>query len=156
VILIKYKFFTMEQEPPWAKASLLSRIHDHTHLNTSHSVELLWTRDQPVAETSTWKHTKLTRDRRPCPWRDSNPQSKQANGRRLTPYTARPSEPVSNITELVESGIIRRIENRSAQTPGTRSPWWLNLPQQRLIFLNPQCGSCFTLPFWRLLFWGGS
>ena len=33
-------------------------------------------------------HT-LTRDRHPCPRRDSNPQSQQASGRRPTPYTAR-------------------------------------------------------------------
>jgi hypothetical protein len=27
---------------------------------------LLWTTDQPVAETSTWQHATLTRDRNPC------------------------------------------------------------------------------------------
>jgi hypothetical protein len=51
-----------------------SRPHDHT-LDTPHSVGLLWTRDQLVAETCTWQHTTLTRDRHPCPRRDSNPQS---------------------------------------------------------------------------------
>jgi hypothetical protein len=29
---------------------------DHTHLHTPQSVGLLWTRDRPVAETSTWQH----------------------------------------------------------------------------------------------------
>ena len=38
--------------------------HTHTH---RHSVELLWTSDQPVAETSTWQHTTPTRERHPCP-----------------------------------------------------------------------------------------
>jgi hypothetical protein len=28
--------------------------------DTPHAVELLWTSDQPVAETSTWQHTTLT------------------------------------------------------------------------------------------------
>jgi len=28
-----------------------------------HSVRYLWTRDRPVAETSTWQHTTITRDR---------------------------------------------------------------------------------------------
>jgi hypothetical protein len=56
-----------------------SRLHDHT-VDNPHSVGLLWTRDQPVAETSTWQHTTLTRDRR-----DSNPQSQQVSGRRPTP-----------------------------------------------------------------------
>jgi hypothetical protein len=33
----------------------------HTHTRT-HMVGLLWTRDLPVAETSTWQHTTFTRD----------------------------------------------------------------------------------------------
>jgi hypothetical protein len=36
-----------------------------SHSNTPHSVGLLWTNDRPVAETSTWQHTTLTRDRHP-------------------------------------------------------------------------------------------
>ena len=34
--------------------------------------------------------TTLTRDKHPCPRRNSNPQSQEAIGRRPTPYTARP------------------------------------------------------------------
>jgi hypothetical protein len=37
-------------------------IQEHTH-----SVGSLWTRDRPVSETSTWKHTTLTCDSHPCP-----------------------------------------------------------------------------------------
>jgi hypothetical protein len=36
-------------------------------------VVLLWTSDQPVAETSTWQQTTLTKDRHPCPRWDLNP-----------------------------------------------------------------------------------
>jgi hypothetical protein len=54
------------------------------------SVGLLWTNNQPDAETSTWPHTTLTRDRHPCPRRDSNPQSQQGSGCRTTRLTARP------------------------------------------------------------------
>ena len=50
-----------------------------------HSTRLLWTRDRSVAQTSTWQHTVFTRDRYPWSWRDSNPQSQQANGHRPTP-----------------------------------------------------------------------
>jgi hypothetical protein len=53
--------------------------------HTPQSVGLLWTRDQPDAETSTWYHTTLTRDRHPCPPRDSNPQYQKASGHRPTP-----------------------------------------------------------------------
>ena len=66
----------------WARASSLSRLHDHTQ---THSVELLWTSDQPEAETSTWQHITLIRDRHPCPRRVSNPKSQHASGRRTTP-----------------------------------------------------------------------
>jgi hypothetical protein len=38
--------------------------------------------DQPVAETSTWQHTSLTRDRHWCPWQDFNLEYQQASGRR--------------------------------------------------------------------------
>jgi len=37
------------------------------HSDTPHSVGLHWTFDQPVAETSTWKHTTFTRYGHPCP-----------------------------------------------------------------------------------------
>jgi hypothetical protein len=32
-----------------------------SHSDTPHAVGLLWTSDQPYAETSTWHHTTLTR-----------------------------------------------------------------------------------------------
>ena len=37
------------------------------HSDTPHSVGLLWTSDQPHAQTSAWQHTTLTTDRHPCP-----------------------------------------------------------------------------------------
>jgi hypothetical protein len=52
-----------------------------SHSDTTHSVGLLWTSDQPDVQTSTQQHTILTTDRHPCPCRDSNPQFKQENFR---------------------------------------------------------------------------
>jgi hypothetical protein len=49
---------------PSADYRLLVHVHD-----APQSVELLWTSDQLVAETSTWQHTP---DKDPCPRRDSN------------------------------------------------------------------------------------
>ena len=57
-----------------------------THNYTPQWVGLLWTRDRPVAETSTWQDATLTRDRNPCRQRYPNPQSQQSNGRRSSPY----------------------------------------------------------------------
>ena len=43
--------------PYWARASSfttpLNHTHTHTHSDKTQSVGLLWTSDQPVAETST-------------------------------------------------------------------------------------------------------
>jgi hypothetical protein len=70
-------FFSMARQPLGGLGRLIFRGFTITHfLDTPHSVGLLWTRDQLVAETSTWQHTTLTRDRHPCPRQDSNPQSR--------------------------------------------------------------------------------
>ena len=57
--------------------------------DTPHYVRLLLTKDQPVARTSTWKHTTIKRDGHSCLHQDLNPFSQQASGRRPTPHTAR-------------------------------------------------------------------
>jgi hypothetical protein len=62
------RFFLWLDSPIWAWASSLCRGFMVTHIwDTPQSVGLLWTRDQLVAETSTWQHTTLIRDRHPCP-----------------------------------------------------------------------------------------
>ena len=45
--------------PPLWGSSITPR-HTHTHI---HSTSLLWTRDRPVAENCTWRHTTPTEDR---------------------------------------------------------------------------------------------
>jgi hypothetical protein len=55
------------------------------HSDTPHSVGLLWTGDKPDAETYTWRHTTLRRERHPCRRRDSKLQFQQAGVRRPTP-----------------------------------------------------------------------
>ena len=58
-------FFSMAQQPVGGQGRLI--IEDsQSHLETPHSVGLLWANDQPVAETSTWQYTTLTSDRNPC------------------------------------------------------------------------------------------
>ena len=64
--------------PPF-RGFAISLTHTHTH-----SVGLLWTSDQPDAETFTSQHSTLTTERHPCRWQDSNPRSQQASGLRPT------------------------------------------------------------------------
>jgi len=59
-------FILSQQPPPLRPPSgpLLPHSRDFqiTHNDAPHLVGLLWTGDQPVAETSTWQHTTLTTD----------------------------------------------------------------------------------------------
>jgi hypothetical protein len=76
--------------------------------DTIHSVSLLWTSDWTLADTSTSQHTTLTRDKHPCPRRNSNPQSQQAKSRRPTSKTTRPlgSAPTPHNKKKLEASII--------------------------------------------------
>jgi len=65
---------------------------------TPHSVGLLWTCDRTVAETSTWQRTAHSRDKYPCPRRDSNPQSQQASGPRAATGVGNSFHGVQNVT----------------------------------------------------------
>jgi len=51
-----------------------------SYSNIPNSLRLLWTRNRPVAELSTWKDKTLKRDRRPCFRREWNPQPQKASG----------------------------------------------------------------------------
>ena len=77
----------MAQQPPVGQG-LFTVEAARLDSDTAHSVEILWTSNQPDAETSTLQLTTLTRDRPPCSQGESNPQSQQANSRGPTPYTA--------------------------------------------------------------------
>jgi hypothetical protein len=76
--------------PLWSLVGqgLLSVETSRSHPDTLHLVGLLWTDDQLNAESSTWQHATLSRDRQSFTLRDSNPQSQQAKGRKPTPQTA--------------------------------------------------------------------
>jgi hypothetical protein len=52
----KFILFQWLDSPLEAKAASVFEASRSHSLDTPHSVGLLWTRDQPVAETSTWQH----------------------------------------------------------------------------------------------------
>jgi hypothetical protein len=72
------------------KQGLLIVGNSWSHSDTSRSVRLFWTNDQPDSETSTWQHATFVRNKHQCPRRDLNPHSHQASSRRPTPETAWP------------------------------------------------------------------
>jgi len=74
----------MAQQPLVGQGLLITEASG-SHSETQHSVRLLWTSDQPEANTSTWQHTTIRGDRYLRRRRGSNPQSQQASGRRPTP-----------------------------------------------------------------------
>jgi hypothetical protein len=55
----------MARQPVEDQVPLITEA-SRSHSGTPHAVGLFWTSDQPVAETSTWQHATLTRDRYPC------------------------------------------------------------------------------------------
>jgi hypothetical protein len=58
-------FTTAQQPPPPVGQGVLIIQDSRSHSDTPQTVGLLWTGDQPIAETSTWQHTTLNRN--PCP-----------------------------------------------------------------------------------------
>jgi hypothetical protein len=70
------RFFSMMQQPLVGQVILIIEA-SRSHSDTPHSADVLWTCDEPDAETATYTihtHT-LTRDRYSCPRQDSDPQS---------------------------------------------------------------------------------
>jgi len=80
--------FSMTQQPLVDQSLIIIEV-SRSPSDAPHSAGLLWTGDQPDAQTSTWEHTTFTTQRLSCPRRDSKPQSQQVSGRRSTPETAR-------------------------------------------------------------------
>jgi hypothetical protein len=76
----------MAQQPLVGQGLLIIET-SRSHSDTPQSVGLLWTSDQPDAETSTRQHTTLRGDRYPCPRRDRtrNPSKQAAADPRLKP-----------------------------------------------------------------------
>jgi hypothetical protein len=64
--------------PQWARAFSFTRALI-TNKQAPHSVGLLWTSDELVAETSTWQHRTLTTDKHPWPRWKFNPQRQQTH-----------------------------------------------------------------------------
>ena len=117
-----------------------------SHWDTPHTEGVLWTSVRPVAETSTWPHTTLTRKRRPCLRRVSNPQSQHASGRRPTrpPGSASIDIRYGNVTwqqdtmyntdvcSLEELGLktLKMSPLRYLETSGTKYPWRSDISQK--------------------------
>jgi hypothetical protein len=77
--------FAMAQQPLRSQGLPIIQP-SRSQLHTPHSVGLLWTKDRPVAEASTWQYKTLRRDRHVCLLRESNPRPQQASRRpNLTP-----------------------------------------------------------------------
>ena len=82
VNMYKYCLFFFQGSTAIVAKGLLISDLSRSPSDTPQSVGLLWTRDRPVTETSTWQHKTLTTDSYLCPRRYSNPQTQQASGRR--------------------------------------------------------------------------
>ena len=59
--------YNMARQPLLGQGLLIIKA-SRSHSGTPHSVGILWTSDQRVAERSFWKHATFSKDRHPCPW----------------------------------------------------------------------------------------
>ena len=62
LLCITVLFFLPWRNSPSVVQGLLIIVDSRSHSDTPHAVGLLWTSDQPDAETSIWQNTKLTTD----------------------------------------------------------------------------------------------
>jgi hypothetical protein len=77
---------SVAQQPKSCPGRLTVKVsRSHTH-----SIGLLWTSDQLIAEAATYKTTTNTRDEHAYPQEGFEPATPQSSGIRLTPYTAWP------------------------------------------------------------------
>jgi hypothetical protein len=71
----------MSLQPPVDNQDVLIKKTSRLHSGTPQSVGRLWTSDQTGAETSTWQHTTVTRDRQtfmlPAEFKPAIPLSEQ-------------------------------------------------------------------------------
>jgi hypothetical protein len=74
----------MARQPPVGQGLLIIEA-SRSQSDTPHSIGLLWTSDQPDAETSTWQYNTHKRQILTPPRSDSKPQSQQAAVSRLRP-----------------------------------------------------------------------
>jgi len=65
-VKISFFFVFLLAQRPSSGPGRLSFKTSRSHSGTPQSVRLLWTSDQPDAQTTTWQHTTLTRDRHWC------------------------------------------------------------------------------------------
>jgi len=89
-----------------------------SHSDTPHFVRLVWWRDWPVAETSTWPHTTLTKTNIHSLWRDSNHQSQtQASDRAATGI---------DLSDLIDSKWATVTCHANTFPPQTHTTAWKN------------------------------
>ena len=78
-------FFSWPYSPMRAWAATLLRFLDHTQWHTTVGRTPVDEGSARRRDLSLTTHATFKRNRYPCPWRDSNPQSQQACGRRPPP-----------------------------------------------------------------------
>ena len=104
-----------------------------SHSDTSHSVELLWTSDQPDAETSTWQHITFTKYKHPCSgiW-TRNPSKRAAPDTRLRlqGHWDRHENSYHSVLIIVFSCMFSGLacllpSERHPKPPQTNLLWWM-------------------------------
>ena len=102
IYMIYITYFFWRDRPQWAMAFSFTRFLDHTthHSWQDSSGRVISQSQRPLPDNYN------THNKHPCPRWDSNPQSQQASGLRLTPQTARPLGPANVQNQVLKKHII--------------------------------------------------
>jgi hypothetical protein len=119
-------------------------FHLITLRHTPQSVGLLWKRDRPVAETSTWQHKHCIRDKHPCLRWVSNPRTQQppaAAPRRYPPPPPRRSP--TNCGVCLECDQVKEQKSGHLLSVGRRGERTRILRYDRSRHCMEMSGPCF-------------
>jgi hypothetical protein len=102
----------MMQQPLMGQDLLFTEA-TRSHSDTPHSVGILWTNDEPDAETSTWQHQALTRDiYAPAGFEPAVPASKRPQTHALDSAAAGIDPQMSRPQKYIKINIITFTEMR--------------------------------------------
>jgi hypothetical protein len=115
-----------EHPPPPVGHGLLIIGTSRSHSDALQLVGLLWTSDQPVAETSTWQLTAITTDRNPCPPGGFEP---------TIPASERPQADASNPAATEKCTFVTSVHNKGLPEDDVETPEQCFKTQIKLIYI---------------------
>ena len=137
----------MTESPQWSMASSFTRFLDHKQRRATVGRTSL--DERPARRTDLHLTTHNTQYKHSCPRWDSNPQSQQASGRRITPHTVRPLGPADVIRTKQRNEVGTCSTHEKRKKYYSRKTW--SVPEERGIF----CPKMWLPPSHKAIYFAG-